>query len=146
MSKKKHKKKKKQEVKYLTSIEQTIATKHDEAIEEIMKMEKKIKKKDKKAKKKAKKESKRYNGILSKYSPTAEMQKVRLDACKRMRKIDLLDTVEGILKSSGPIIKTVARLIASLITLIFQCKQIRELIPMRFLAKMEHVYQFAMAI
>lgn len=144
MSKKKHKKKKKQEVKYLTSIEQTIETKHDEAIEEIMKMEKKIKKKDKKAKKKAKKQ--KYNGILSKYSPTAEMQKVRIDAYKHMKKIDLLGVVEDILKSAAPIIKTIARLIASLITLIFQCKQIRELIPMKFLAKMEHVYQLAMAI
>lgn len=141
MSKKKNKKKKKnKEVTYLSM--DYISQKHDEAIDEIMKLEKKIKKKDKKAKKKAKK----YNGILSKYSPTAEMQKVRLDAYKHMKKIDLLGTVESLLKSAAPIITTIARLIASLITLIFQCKTIREIIPMKFLAKMEHVYQIAMAI
>ena len=114
------------------------------AIDEIMKMEKKIKKKDKKIKKKAKKMQ--YNGILSKYSPTAEMQQVRLDAVNHMKKIDLLGIVENILKGVLPIVTTIARLIASLITLIFQCKYIREKIPMKYLAKMEHVYQIAMAI
>ena len=74
------------------------------------------------------------------------MERVRIDAYKHMKKIDLLGTVEDIFKSAGPIITTIARLIASLITLIFQCKTIRELIPMKFLAKMERIYQFAMAI
>lgn len=145
MSKKKHKNKnheKKGDVKYLT-MDDVISEKHDAAIDEIMKLQKKIKKKDKKAKRKAKKA---YNGILSKYSPTAEMERVRIDAYKHMKKIDLLGTVEEILKNAGPIITTIARLIASLITLIFQCKTIRELLPMKFLAKMERVYQFAMAI
>ena len=121
-----------------------IKKRHDMAIDEIMKMEKKIKKKDKKIKKKAKKMQ--YNGILSKYSPTAEMQQVRLDAVNHMKKIDLLGVVENILKGVLPIVTTIARLIASLITLIFQCKYIREKIPMKYLAKMEHVYQIAMAI
>lgn len=147
MSKKKHKHKnkkyeKKGETKYLT-MDDVISEKHDAAMDEIMKLQKKIKKKDKKAKRKAKKA---YNGILSKYSPTAEMEKVRIDAYKHMKKIDLLGTVEEILKNVGPIVTTIARLIASLITLIFQCKTIRELLPMKFLAKMERVYQFAMAI
>lgn len=145
MSKKKHKNKKhekKGEIKYLT-MDDVISEKHDAAMDEIMKLQKKIKKKDKKAKRKAKKA---YNGILSKYSPTAEMERVRIDAYKHMKKIDLLGTVEEILKNAGPIITTIARLIASLITLIFQCKTIRELLPMKFLAKMERVYQFAMAI
>ena len=145
MSKKKHKNKnheKKGDVKYLT-MDDVISEKHDAAIDEIMKLQKKIKKKDKKAKRKAKKA---YNGILSKYSPTAEMERVRFDAYKHMKKIDLLGTVEEILKNAGPIITTLARLIASLITLIFQCKTIREFLPMKFLAKMERVYQFAMAI
>lgn len=145
MSKKKHKNKKhekKGDVKYLT-MDDVISEKHDAAIDEIMRLQKKIKKKDKKAKRKAKKA---YNGILSKYSPTAEMERVRIDAYKHMKKIDLLGTVEDIFKSAGPIITTIARLIASLITLIFQCKTIRELIPMKFLAKMERIYQFAMAI
>ena len=146
MSKKKHKHKnkkyeKKGDTKYLTM--DVISEKHDAAMEEIMKLQKKIKKKDKKAKRKAKKA---YNGILSKYSPTAEMERVRIDAYKHMKKIDLLGTVEEIFKSAGPIITTIARLIASLITLIFQCKTIRELLPMKFLAKMERIYQFAMAI
>ena len=68
MSKKKHKNKKhgKKGEKYLT-MDDVITEKHDEAIEEIMKLKKKIKKKDKKVKKKTKKS---YNGILSKYSPT----------------------------------------------------------------------------
>ena len=121
-----------------------IKKRHDMAIDEIMKMEKKIKKKDKKIKKKAKKMQ--YNGFLSKYSPTAEMQQVRLDAVNHMKKIDLLGIVENILKGVLPIVTTIARLIASLITLIFQCKYIREKIPMKYLAKMEHVYQIAMAI
>lgn len=145
MSKKKHKNKKhekKGDVKYLT-MDDVISEKHDAAIDEIMRLQKKIKKKDKKAKRKAKKA---YNGILSKYSPTAEMERVRIDAYKHMKKIDLLGTVEDIFKSAGPIITTIARLIASLITLIFQCKTIRELLPMKFLAKMERIYQFAMAI
>lgn len=147
MSKKKHKHKnkkyeKKGETKYLT-MDDVISEKHDAAMDEIMKLQKKIKKKDKKAKRKAKKA---YNGILSKYSPTAEMERVRIDAYKHMKKIDLLGTVEEILKNAGPIVTTIARLIASLITLIFQCKTIRELLPMKFLAKMERVYQFAMAI
>ena len=145
MSKKKHKNKKhgkKGETKYLT-MDDVISEKHDAAMDEIMKLQKKIKKKDKKAKRKAKKA---YNGILSKYSPTAEMERVRIDAYKHMKKIDLLGTVEDILKNAGPIVTTIARLIASLITLIFQCKTIRELLPMKFLAKMERVYQFAMAI
>ena len=145
MSKKKHKNKKhgkKGETKYLT-MDDVISEKHDAAIDEIMKLQKKIKKKDKKAKRKAKKA---YNGILSKYSPTAEMERVRIDAYKHMKKIDLLGTVEEILKNAGPIVTTIARLIASLITLIFQCKTIRELLPMTFLAKMERVYQFAMGI
>lgn len=145
MSKKKHKNKKhgkKGETKYLT-MDDVISEKHDAAMDEIMKLQKKIKKKDKKAKRKAKKA---YNGILSKYSPTAEMERVRIDAYKHMKKIDLLGTVEEILKNAGPIVTTIARLIASLITLIFQCKTIRELLPMKFLAKMERVYQFAMAI
>ena len=145
MSKKKHKNKKhgkKGETKDLT-MDDVISEKHDAAIDEIMKLQKKIKKKDKKAKRKAKKA---YNGILSKYSPTAEMERVRIDAYKHMKKIDLLGTVEEILKNAGPIVTTIARLIASLITLIFQCKTIRELLPMKFLAKMERVYQFAMAI
>ena len=145
MSKKKHKNKKhgkKGETKYLT-MDDVISEKHDAAIDEIMKLQKKIKKKDKKAKRKAKKA---YNGILSKYSPTAEMERARIDAYKHMKKIDLLGTVEEIFKNAGPIITTIARLIASLITLIFQCKTIRELLPMKFLAKMERVYQFAMAI
>ena len=145
MSKKKHKNKKpekKGEAKYLT-MDDVISEKHDAAMDEIMKLQKKIKKKDKKAKRKAKKA---YNGILSKYSPTAEMERVRIDAYKHMKKIDLLGTVEEILKNAGPIVTTIARLIASLITLIFQCKTIRELLPMKFLAKMERVYQFAMAI
>ena len=145
MSKKKHKNKKhgkKGETKYLT-MDDVISEKHDAAMDEIMKLQKKIKKKDKKAKRKAKKA---YNGILSKYSPTAEMERVRIDAYKHMKKIDLLGTVENILKNAGPIVTTIARLIASLITLIFQCKTIRELLPMKFLAKMERVYQFAMAI
>ena len=70
MSKKKHKNKKhekKGDVKYLT-MDDVISEKHDAAIDEIMRLQKKIKKKDKKAKRKAKKA---YNGILSKYSPTA---------------------------------------------------------------------------
>ena len=145
MSKKKHKNKKhekKGETKYLT-MDDVISEKHDAAMDEIMKLQKKIKKKDKKAKRKAKKA---YNGILAKYSPTAEMERVRIDAYKHMKKIDLLGTVEDILKNAGPIVTTIARLIASLITLIFQCKTIRELLPMKFLAKMERVYQFAMAI
>lgn len=145
MSKKKHKNKKhekKGDVKYLT-MDDVISEKHDAAMDEIMRLQKKIKKKDKKAKRKAKKA---YNGILSKYSPTAEMERVRIDAYKHMKKIDLLGTVEDIFKSAGPIITTIARLIASLITLIFQCKTIRELLPMKFLAKMERIYQFAMAI
>lgn len=147
MSKKKHKHKnkkyeKKGDTKYLT-MDDVISEKHDAAMDEIMKLQKKIKKKDKKAKRKAKKA---YNGILSKYSPTAEMERVRIDAYKHMKKIDLLGTVEEIFKSAGPIITTIARLIASLITLIFQCKTIRELLPMKFLAKMERIYQFAMAI
>lgn len=147
MSKKKHKHKnkkyeKKGDTKYLT-MDDVISEKHDAAMDEIMKLQKKIKKKDKKAKRKAKKA---YNGILSKYSPTAEMERVRIDAYKHMKKIDLLGTVEEILKNAGPIVTTIARLIASLITLIFQCKTIRELLPMKFLAKMERVYQFAMAI
>lgn len=145
MSKKKHKNKKHEKKggnKYLT-MDDVISEKHDAAMEEIMKLQKKIKKKDKKAKRKAKKA---YNGILSKYSPTAEMERVRIDAYKHMKKIDLLGTVEEIFKSAGPIITTIARLIASLITLIFQCKTIRELLPMKFLAKMERIYQFAMAI
>lgn len=145
MSKKKHKNKKhekKGEIKYLT-MDDVISEKHDAAMDEIMRLQKKIKKKDKKAKRKAKKA---YNGILSKYSPTAEMERVRIDAYKHMKKIDLLGTVEDIFKSAGPIITTIARLIASLITLIFQCKTIRELLPMKFLAKMERIYQFAMAI
>lgn len=144
MSKKKHKNKKheKKEERYLT-MDDVITEKHDEAIEEIMKLKKKIKKKDKKVKKKTKKS---YNGILSKYSPTAEMEKVRLDAYKHMKKIDLLGTIEELFKNAGPIIKTIARLVASLITLFFQCKTIRELVPMKFLAKMERIYQFAMAI
>ena len=145
MSKKKHKNKKHGktgETKYLT-MDDVISEKYDAAMDEIMKLEKKIKKKDKKAKRKAKKS---YNGILSKYSPTAEMERVRIDAYKHMKKIDLLGTVEEILKNAGPIVTTIARLIASLITLIFQCKTIRELLPMKFLAKMERVYQFAMAI
>ena len=124
-------------------MDDVISEKHDAAMDEIMKLQKKIKKKDKKAKRKAKKA---YNGILSKYSPTAEMERVRIDAYKHMKKIDLLGTVEEILKNAGPIVTTIARLIASLITLIFQCKTIRELLPMKFLAKMERVYQFAMAI
>lgn len=145
MSKKKHKHKKyekKGDTKYLT-MDDVISEKHDAAMEEIMKLQKKIKKKDKKAKRKAKKA---YNGILSKYSPTAEMERVRIDAYKHMKKIDLLGTVEEIFKNAGPIITTIARLIASLITLIFQCKTIREILPMKFLAKMERIYQFAMAI
>ena len=145
MSKKKHKNKKHEKkgaIKYLT-MDDVISEKHDAAMDEIMRLQKKIKKKDKKAKRKAKKA---YNGILSKYSPTAEMERVRIDAYKHMKKIDLLGTVEDIFKSAGPIITTIARLIASLITLIFQCKTIRELLPMKFLAKMERIYQFAMAI
>ena len=147
MSKKKHKHKnkkyeKKGDTKYLT-MDDVISEKHDAAMDEIMRLQKKIKKKDKKAKRKAKKA---YNGILSKYSPTAEMERVRIDAYKHMKKIDLLGTVEEILKNAGPIVTTIARLIASLITLIFQCKTISELLPMKFLAKMERVYQFAMAI
>lgn len=144
MSKKKNKKKKKKELTYSMVMDVDIKKRHDMAIDEIMKMEKKIKKKDKKIKKKAKKMQ--YNGILSKYSPTAEMQQVRLDAVNHMKKIDLLGIVENILKGVLPIITTIARLIASLITLIFQCKYIREKIPMKYLAKMEHVYQIAMAI
>lgn len=142
MSKKKNKKKK--ELTYSMVMDVDIKKRHDMAIDEIMKMEKKIKKKDKKIKKKAKKMQ--YNGILSKYSPTAEMQQVRLDAVNHMKKIDLLGVVENILKGVLPIVTTIARLIASLITLIFQCKYIREKIPMKYLAKMEHVYQIAMAI
>ena len=142
MSKKKNKKKK--ELTYSMVMDVDIKKRHDMAIDEIMKMEKKIKKKDKKIKKKAKKMQ--YNGILSKYSPTAEMQQVRLDAVNHMKKIDLLGIVENILKGVLPIVTTIARLIASLITLIFQCKYIREKIPMKYLAKMEHVYQIAMAI
>ncbi len=144
MSKKKNKKKKKKELTYSMVMDVDIKKRHDMAIDEIMKMEKKIKKKDKKIKKKAKKMQ--YNGILSKYSPTAEMQQVRLDAVNHMKKIDLLGVVENILKGVLPIVTTIARLIASLITLIFQCKYIREKIPMKYLAKMEHVYQIAMAI
>lgn len=144
MSKKKNKKKKKKELTYSMVMDVDIKKRHDMAIDEIMKMEKKIKKKDKKIKKKAKKIQ--YNGILSKYSPTAEMQQVRLDAVNHMKKIDLLGIVENILKGVLPIVTTIARLIASLITLIFQCKYIREKIPMKYLAKMEHVYQIAMAI
>ena len=144
MSKKKNKKKKKKELTYSMVMDVDIKKCHDMAIDEIMKMEKKIKKKDKKIKKKAKKMQ--YNGILSKYSPTAEMQQVRLDAVNHMKKIDLLGIVENILKGVLPIVTTIARLIASLITLIFQCKYIREKIPMKYLAKMEHVYQIAMAI
>ncbi len=144
MSKKKNKKKKKKELTYSMVMDVDIKKRHDMAIDEIMKMEKKIKKKDKKIKKKAKKMQ--YNGILSKYSPTAEMQQVRLDAVNHMKKIDLLGIVENILKGVLPIVTTIARLIASLITLIFQCKYIREKIPMKYLAKMEHVYQIAMAI
>lgn len=144
MSKKKNKKKKKKELTYSMVMDVDIKKRHDMAIDEIMKMEKKIKKKDKKIKKKAKKMQ--YNGILSKYSPTAEMQQVRLDAVNHMKKIDLLEIVENILKGVLPIVTTIARLIASLITLIFQCKYIREKIPMKYLAKMEHVYQIAMAI
>ena len=142
MSKKKNMKKK--ELTYSMVMDVDIKKRHDMAIDEIMKMEKKIKKKDKKIKKKAKKMQ--YNGILSKYSPTAEMQQVRLDAVNHMKKIDLLGIVENILKGVLPIVTTIARLIASLITLIFQCKYIREKIPMKYLAKMEHVYQIAMAI
>lgn len=147
MSKKKNKKKKKKQINLSMQLamDSTIRETHDNAIDEIMKMEKKIKKKDKKIKKKAKNVV-QYNGVLSKYSPTAEMQQVRLDAVKHMKKINLLETVESIMKSALPIVTTIARLIASLITLIFQCKYIRELIPMKFLAKMEHVYQIAMAI
>ena len=137
-------KKKKKELTYSMVMDIDIKKRHDMAIDEIMKMEKKIKKKDKKIKKKAKKMQ--YNGILSKYSPTAEMQQVRLDAVNHMKKIDLLGIVENILKGVLPIVTTIARLIASLITLIFQCKYIREKIPMKYLAKMEHVYQIAMAI
>ena len=144
MYKKKNKKKKKKELTYSMVMDVDIKKRHDMAIDEIMKMEKKIKKKDKKIKKKAKKMQ--YNGILSKYSPTAEMQQVRLDAVNHMKKIDLLGIVENILKGVLPIVTTIARLIASLITLIFQCKYIREKIPMKYLAKMEHVYQIAMAI
>ena len=144
MSKKKNKKKKKKELTYSMVMDVDIKKRHDMAIDEIMKMEKKIKKKDKKIKKKAKKMQ--YNGIQSKYSPTAEMQQVRLDAVNHMKKIDLLGIVENILKGVLPIVTTIARLIASLITLIFQCKYIREKIPMKYLAKMEHVYQIAMAI
>ena len=144
MSKKKNKKKKKKKLTYSMVMDVDIKKRHDMAIDEIMKMEKKIKKKDKKIKKKAKKMQ--YNGILSKYSPTAEMQQVRLDAVNHMKKIDLLGIVENILKGVLPIVTTIARLIASLITLIFQCKYIREKIPMKYLAKMEHVYQIAMAI
>ena len=144
MSKKKNKIKKKKELTYSMVMDVDIKKRHDMAIDEIMKMEKKIKKKDKKIKKKAKKMQ--YNGILSKYSPTAEMQQVRLDAVNHMKKIDLLGIVENILKGVLPIVTTIARLIASLITLIFQCKYIREKIPMKYLAKMEHVYQIAMAI
>jgi hypothetical protein len=144
MSKKKNKKKKKKELTYSMVMDVDIKKRHDMAIDEIMKMEKKIKKKDKKIKKKAKKMQ--YNGILSKYSPTAEMQQIRLDAVNHMKKIDLLGIVENILKGVLPIVTTIARLIASLITLIFQCKYIREKIPMKYLAKMEHVYQIAMAI
>jgi len=144
MSKKKNKKKKKKDLTFSMVMDSDIEKRHDAAIEEIMKMEKKIKKKDKKIKKKAKKMQ--YNGVLSKYSPTAEMQQIRLDAVKHMKKIDLLGTVETIMKGVLPIVTTIARLIASLITLIFQCKYIREKIPMKYLAKMEHVYQIAMAI
>lgn len=145
-NKKKHKKKKKGGKKNLSTLKVLDAKMdriHENLIEEIEAISREIKKKDKKIKKKAKKKAR--NGVLSVFNPMDEMTKVRMNAMKTIDRVNLLDVAESILKGFLPIVVVIARLIAALILLIFQCP-LRAKLSASTVGKMDRVYKLAMAI
>ena len=141
-SKKKHKKKK-QNKPMLQVLDARMDGIHEVLLEELEEMHKKIKKKDKKIKKKAKKNAR--NGVLSVFSPVDEMTKVRMDVIRDMERVNLLDVAESILKGLLPIIVVIARLVAAIILLIFQCPLRAKLSP-KTVGKMDRVYRLAMSV
>lgn len=151
MSKKDKKQKKHQKKKggksldYLKVLDTRMDNIHDNLIMELEAMEKYIKKRDKKIKKKARKLS-ADNGLLSVFSPTTEMQKVRFEVAQQMERVNIFSVLESVLKGCMPIIVLISRLVASLVLLIFQCSFIRQKLPMKTLANLERVYQIARGI
>lgn len=143
--KKKHKKKKQQkkDLSTLQVLDAKMDRIHETLIEEIEAISRSIKYQDQKIKKKAKKRAR--NGILSVFSPMDEMTKVRMEAMHTIDRINLWDVAETILKGFLPIVVVIARLVAALILLIFQCPLRTRLSPST-VGKMDRVYQLAMAI
>ena len=143
--KKKHKKKKQQkkDLSTLQVLDAKMDRIHETLIEEIEAISRSIKYQDQKIKKKAKKRAR--NGILSVFSPMDEMTKVRMEAMHTIDRINLWDVAETILKGFLPIVVVIARLVAALILLIFQCPLRTRLSP-GTVGKMDRVYQLAMAI
>lgn len=146
MSKHKTKKKKKGDrLNRLEVLDLSMNNLHEKLKDELVELEKYAKKKKKKINKKARKKAK--NGLLDTFSPSYEMQKVDYKIAKTFKEKNLLEVIEKVFTHVKPIVITIARLVAYLINLIMSLPKDWKLkIPFKWWARMERVYQTAMAI
>ena len=145
---KKHQKKKMKQggtLKQLEVLDLKMNNLHEKLHEELLELERYAKKKKKKINKKARDFAR--SGLFGQFSPTYELQKVDYEIAKTMRKKNILDAIEVVFKQMRPIVVTIARLVAYLINLIMMLPNEWKLkIPFKVWAKMERIYQAAMAI
>lgn len=139
------KEKKKQDLMDLKVLDMKMDKIHEAMMDDLIEMKKYYKKKQRKINQKAEKLAR--NGIFGMVNPMSELEEARINIANAMERTNLLDVAFQVLKGVYPMIITIARLIASLILLIFQLPDIlRCRIKDGTWLKLNKVYQIAMSI
>lgn len=143
--KKKGGKEKQQDLMNLTVLDMKMDKIHEAMLDDLLKMKKYYKKKQRKINQKAEKLAR--DGIFGLVNPMSELEEARINIANAMDRTNILDIAMQVLKGFYPIIITIARLIASLILLIFQLPDVlRCKIKDGTWVKLDKVYRIAMSI
>lgn len=144
---KKKKKKSQNDFSVLAEVDNNLNQTYDELMHDIHRMQTQLIIVDAKAKKKLKKKKKKeLHGNMQLYNNDEFRAYTRRRILKEMEDTNFFDKIEHILKDLVPTVIIIARLVASLILSILSMDIVKINIKPKTLARMNMIYQAAMAI
>ena len=139
-------KKKKKSISILEEVDKSLNQTYDDLMEEIQVMQIKLNQADQKAAKKAKRKAKKKKDQNAYFELEAERREIRKKMLEDMSSNNFLERVQNVLKDLVPIVKIIARMVASLILAILSIDSVKVHIKPETLTKLQNVYNSAMAI
>lgn len=137
------KSKQSEQMNILQEYDQMMNTTYDDLLEEIQDMQLIIAMEDRKIMKKAKKSAKKGKNY---YNVNQAKREVRDEVLGKMENTNFLTRIQQVLSDLVPVVKVIARLVASLILSILSIDLVKVNISKPMLEKMNNIYNAAMGM